>query len=128
MYADPDPPKPRPTKDTIAEERPDGHSAGPLDDMPTSYRFNPEYGELIDAWDAVKPQLDRLRTVLDKAYGMAVSPQTWDAPVGERYVQDIREWRNRLIAYRHSVLTTISDAAADTPRWIRIPAGSLRAQ
>ncbi|HEX4812880.1 MAG TPA: hypothetical protein VFV66_09030 [Nonomuraea sp.] len=113
MYVDPPPPRPK-----EPGERPPATAAGPLDNPPRAWEFNPDYQRLVNAWHAVMPQLESLRTALDKAYGLARSPQTWDAPVGERYVQDIREWRTRLAVYRHAVLTAISDEAADTPRWI----------
>jgi hypothetical protein len=113
MYVDPPPPQPMDPK-----ERPPQSAAGALENPPRAWEFNPDYARLITAWNTVMPQLDSLRTALDKAYNLARSPQTWDAPVGERYVQDIREWRTRLALYRHSVLTAISDQAADTPRWI----------
>src|SRR5687767_12518138 len=111
MFVDPPAPKP-----LGQDERPPRTIAGPLENTATTYEFNPDYQRLIVAWQTVVPQLETLKTALDKAYSLARSPQTWDAPVGERYVEDIREWRTRLSAYRHSVLTAISDEAADTPR------------
>ncbi|MEV0234290.1 hypothetical protein [Nonomuraea sp. NPDC050786] len=122
MYVDPPAPKPREPHET-----PPVSASGALDDPQRAWEFNPDYQRLVVAWNTVLPQLEALRTALDKAYGLAKSPQTWDAPVGERYVQDIREWRNRLAVYRHNVLTTISDEAADTPRWIPTTASAPHA-
>ncbi|GAA3218200.1 MULTISPECIES: hypothetical protein [Nonomuraea] len=122
MYVDPPAPKPRDPNET-----PPVSASGALDDPQRAWEFNPDYQRLVVAWNTVLPQLEALRTALDKAYGLAKSPQTWDAPVGERYVQDIREWRNRLAVYRHNVLTTISDEAADTPRWIPTTANAPHA-
>ncbi|MBF8194309.1 hypothetical protein ITP53_53350 [Nonomuraea sp. K274] len=125
MYVDPQPPKRPDPHDPM--DRPPINVPGTLDDPQRAWRFNPDYERLVVAWDAVLPQLDSLKTVLDKAYSLARSPQTWDAPVGERYVEEIREWRNRLAVYRHSVLTSISDEAADTPRWIPTTANAPHA-
>ncbi|MFG1702884.1 hypothetical protein ACFLIM_06805 [Nonomuraea sp. M3C6] len=122
MYVDPPAPKPK-----ERDETPPASTAGPLENPPRAWEFNPDYQRLVVAWNTVLPQLETLRTALDKAYGLARSPQTWDAPVGERYVQDIREWRTRLAVYRHSVLTSISDEAADTPRWIPTTANAPHA-
>lgn len=119
-----DPPAPTPMG---PRERPPETIAGALENQPRAWEFNPDYERLVVAWNTVMPQLETLKTVLDKAYNLARSPQTWDAPVGERYVQDIREWRNRLAAYRHAVLTAISDEAADTPRWIPTTANAPHA-
>ncbi|UBU15130.1 hypothetical protein [Nonomuraea gerenzanensis] len=113
MYADPPPPRAK-GRNESPPPSPDG-----LDGVQHPWKFNPDYQKLVEAWDEVLPRLETLRTTLDKAYSLARSPQTWDAPVGERYVEDIREWRRRLALYRHSVLTSISDAAEDTPRWVR---------
>ncbi|MEV0618070.1 hypothetical protein AB0I81_32425 [Nonomuraea sp. NPDC050404] len=113
MYVDPQPPRAR-ERNEAPPQPPGGLEAGQ-----PPYMFNPEYQKLIDAWDSVKPQLETLSAALDKAYLLARSPQTWDAPVGERYVETIREWRRRLAAYRNSVLTEISDTALETPRWVR---------
>ncbi|SEG58292.1 hypothetical protein SAMN05444920_103298 [Nonomuraea solani] len=122
MYADPPAPREKET-----DEVPPISSAGPLDIPQRAWEFNPDYQRLVVAWNTVLPQLETLKTALDKAYGLAKSPQTWDAPVGERYIQDIHEWRTRLAAYRHAVLTTISDEAADTPRWIPTSANAPHA-
>ncbi|RVX47850.1 hypothetical protein EDD27_10802 [Nonomuraea polychroma] len=119
-----DPPAPEPWH---KGDRPPRTTSPSQEDTPATYLFNPEYERLVVAWNNVKPQLDALRTALDKAYNLARSPQTWDAPVGERYVEDIREWRNRLALYRHAVLTAISDQAADTPRWVPTTAAIPRA-
>ncbi|MGW0804988.1 hypothetical protein [Nonomuraea sp. NPDC002799] len=121
MYADP--PRPRPFTSKDPKDQPPADPANTLGDQ-RAWEFNPDYERLVVAWDTVEPQLNDLRTALDKAYSMAKSPQTWDAPVGERYVEDIREWRTRLALYRHSVLTEISDQAADTPRWLPAKAGA----
>jgi hypothetical protein len=84
----------------------------------TTWVFNPEYQRLVDLWVKVAAPLDQLSKLLDKAYQMARSRDVWDAPVAKRYVEDLAEWRNRLALYRQSVLTAISDHAADTPRWV----------
>lgn len=118
MYVDPPPPKPY---DPDEVRRVD--VATPSMGSPALLRSNPDYERLVAAWEAVMPHLESLKIVLDKAYTRAMSPQTWDAPVGKRYVEDIRAWRERLLAYRHAVLTAISDEAADTPRWKPLPAG-----
>ncbi|MFC4011771.1 hypothetical protein ACFOY2_31385 [Nonomuraea purpurea] len=122
MFVDPPAPTPK-----TAEEKPPASAEDALQNPPRAWEFNPDYQRLVTAWNTVLPHLEGLRTALDKAYGLAMSPQTWDAPVGERYVEDIREWRNRLAAYRHSVLTAISDEAADTPRWVRTTANAPHA-
>ncbi|MEV4801239.1 hypothetical protein AB0K18_14635 [Nonomuraea sp. NPDC049421] len=122
MYVDPPAPRAK-----GRSEAPPITSTGPLEDPQRAWRFNPDYERLVTAWETVKPQLDDLRTVLDKAFALAKSPQTWDAPVGERYLEDIREWRNRLALYRHAVLTSISDEAADTPRWVQTTANAPHA-
>ncbi|MGN9838526.1 hypothetical protein ACTMTI_10445 [Nonomuraea sp. H19] len=122
MYVDPPAPKPM-----EPGERPPQTTAGALENTPRAWEFNPDYQRLVVAWNTVMPHLETLRTALDKAYSLARSPQTWDAPVGERYVQDIREWRTRLAVYRQSVLTAISDEAADTPRWIPTTANAPHA-
>ncbi|MET8139333.1 hypothetical protein ABZU32_03370 [Sphaerisporangium sp. NPDC005288] len=123
MYADP--PAPQPLQ---PGESPPG-SADPFspDGQATSWRFNPEYQKLIDLWQQVMPMLEQLTTSLDKAQQMARSRDVWDAPVAERYVQDMSEWRNRLSMYRQSVLSAISDQAADTPRWVPVAAGAPHA-
>jgi hypothetical protein len=84
----------------------------------TTWVFNPEYQRLVDLWVKVAAPLDQLSKLLDKAYQMSRSRDVWDAPVAKRYVEDLAEWRNRLALYRQSVLTAISDDAADTPRWV----------
>lgn len=122
MYVDP--PAPRPKE---PHEVPPISSSGALENPQRAWEFNPDYQRLVVAWNTVLPRLETLKTALDKAYSLAKSPQTWDAPVGERYVEDIREWRTRLALYRHSVLTTISDEAADTPRWIPTTANAPHA-
>lgn len=122
MYGDPPAPRAR-----EVGEQPPIAPGGPLDAPQRAWQFNPDYQRLVEAWNAVMPHLDTLSTALDKAYSRAKSPQTWDAPVGERYVEDIREWRNRLERYRHSVLTAISDEAADTPRWVQTTANAPHA-
>ncbi|MER6942738.1 hypothetical protein ABT294_01825 [Nonomuraea sp. NPDC000554] len=123
MYVDPPAPQPR----QPGEKPPASSSANPLDGQPRTWEFNPEYQRLVTAWQTVLPLLDTLTTSLDKAYQLARSPQTWDAPVGKRYVEDIAQWRSRLALYRQAVLTSISDEAADTPRWIPSSAGAPHA-
>ncbi|TMR21786.1 hypothetical protein ETD86_14070 [Nonomuraea turkmeniaca] len=125
MYVDP--PAPKAFNPYDPKDRPPSATAGALDDTTATWRFNPDYDRLVEAWNTVMPQLEQLRTALDKAYNRARSPQTWDAPVGERYVQEIREWRTKLAVYRHAVLTAISDRAADTPRWLPTTASIPRA-
>lgn len=116
-----DPPAPQPLQ---PGEMPPSSASDPFspDGQTTSWRFNPEYQKLVDLWQQAQPLLETLTASLDRAYQMARSRDVWDAPVAERYVQDMTEWRNRLDMYRQSVLTAISDLAADTPRWI--PAAS----
>ncbi|GGK85828.1 hypothetical protein Sme01_39080 [Sphaerisporangium melleum] len=124
MYADPPAPKPLQPGET-----PPASSADPFspDGQATSWRFNPEYQKLVDLWQQVLPLLESLTTSVDKPLQMARSRDVWDAPVAERYVQDMGEWRNRLGMYRQAVLTAISDQAADTPRWIPVAAGAPHA-
>ncbi|MFI7445484.1 hypothetical protein [Nonomuraea indica] len=123
MYADP--PAPQPMRP--GETPPAKPGANPLDPQPRAWEFNPEYQRLVTAWQTVLPLLESITTALDKAYRQARSPQTWEAPVGERYVEDLAAWRSRLALYRQAVLTAISDEAADTPRWIPSTAGAPRA-
>ncbi|WP_084960825.1 hypothetical protein [Thermoactinospora rubra] len=123
MYADPPAPQPR----QPGEMPPSAGTAGPLDGQPTAWRFNPEYERLVTLWQSVLPLLEELTGALDKAYQLARSPQTWDAPVGSRYVEDLGEWRTRLRLYRQAVLTSISDEAADTPRWVPVTTGAPHA-
>ncbi|MFE3453237.1 hypothetical protein ACFXJ8_30365 [Nonomuraea sp. NPDC059194] len=123
MYVDPPAPQPR----QPGEQPPATASASPLDGHPRAWEFNPDYQRLVTAWQTVLPLLETLTTALDKAYQLARSPQTWEAPVGGRYVEDLAEWRNRLALYRQSVLTAISDQAADTPRWVPAPVGAPHA-
>jgi hypothetical protein len=122
MYVDPPAPKPR-----ALGEAPPASATDALEAPPRAWEFNEDYQRLVIAWNTVLPQLETLRTALDKAYGLARSSQTWDAAVAERYVKDMREWRTRLAVYRHSVLTAISDAAADTPRWVKTTASAPHA-
>ncbi|MEU8247526.1 hypothetical protein [Nonomuraea sp. NPDC048916] len=123
MYVDP--PAPQPMRP--GERPPVTAGADPLSPQPRAWEFNPEYQRLVNAWQSALPLLESLTTALDKAYRLARSPQTWDAPVGGRYVEDIGEWRSRLALYRQAVLTSISDEAADTPRWIPSAAGAPHA-
>jgi hypothetical protein len=123
MYVDPPAPRPR----QPGEMPPAAATGGPLDNRPRAWEFNPEYQRLVTAWQQVLPLLESLTAALDKPYQVARSPQTWDAPVGGRYVEDITEWRSRLALYRQAVLTSISDEAADTPRWIPSPIGAPHA-
>ncbi|WP_049561033.1 hypothetical protein [Nonomuraea sp. SBT364] len=123
MYVDPPAPRPR----QPGEMPPKAGGGGPLDGQPRAWEFNPEYQRLVTAWQNVMPLLEGMSTALDKAYQLARSPQTWDAPVGGRYVEDMGQWRSRLALYRQAVLTSISDEAADTPRWIPSPIGAPHA-
>ncbi|SDQ94136.1 hypothetical protein [Thermostaphylospora chromogena] len=120
-----DPPAPRPLD---PRETPPKGSTDPLSpDAGRSWEFNPEYQRLVTLWQQVLPLLDDLTASLDKALRLARSPDTWDAPVGRRYVEDLTEWRERLQRYRRAVLTAISDEAADTPRWIPVETGAPHA-
>ncbi|GAA2385618.1 hypothetical protein [Nonomuraea africana] len=123
MYVDPPAPQPR----QPGEQPPVTTSGSPLDGQPRVWEFNPDYQRLVTAWQTVLPMLETLTASLDKAYQLARSPQTWEAPVGTRYVEDLAEWRNRLALYRQAVLTAISDQAADTPRWVPAAAGAPHA-
>jgi hypothetical protein len=123
MYVDPPAPKPlqpgeSPPRSSTDVLSPEGARA---------WEFNPEYQRLVTLWQEVLPMLDSLEVSLDKAHQLARSRDVWDAPVGERYVEDLSEWRKRLQLYRQSVLTAISDEAADTPRWIPSEAGAPHA-
>ncbi|GII91263.1 hypothetical protein [Sinosporangium siamense] len=109
MYVDP--PAPRPLQ-------PGEDGPAPRSDPTVVWTFNPEYHRLVVLWQQVMPLLDELTASLDKALRAAKSQDTWDAPVAERYVQDMDEWHGRLARYRLAVLTAISDEAADTPRWV----------
>jgi hypothetical protein len=120
-----DPPAPQPRQP--GENPPAGATGNPLDGQPRVWEFNPEYQRLVTAWQTVMPLLETLTTALDKAYRLARSPQTWDAPVGGRYVDEMAEWRSALALYRQAVLTSISEEAADTPRWIPSSAGAPHA-
>ncbi|WP_343953071.1 hypothetical protein [Nonomuraea longicatena] len=122
MYVDPPAPQPRQPGET-----PPSTGSGALDGQPRAWEFNPEYQRLVSAWQAVLPLLDTLTTSLDKGYQMGKDARTWDAPVGARYVGEIAEWRTRLGLYRQAVLTSISDVAADTPRWIPRATGAPHA-
>ena len=117
MFVDPKPPE-----EQHIDEKPPPSPPGEALDIPRAWTFNPDYVRLIEAWKSVMPHLEILREALDKAYDLARSPQTWDAPVGERHVEEIREWRTRLASYRHAVLTAISDEEVDTPRWVQTSA------
>jgi hypothetical protein len=121
-----DPPAPQPLQ---PGEIPPSYNSDPLspDGQATNWRFNPEYQKLVDLWQQAQPLLEGLTGSQDRAYQMARSRDVWDAPVGERYVQDMTEWRSRLGMYRQAVLTAISDQAADTPRWIPVASGAPHA-
>jgi hypothetical protein len=121
-----DPPAPQPMQP--GETPPVSASGGlPSPDAVTAWEFNPDYQRLIVAWRQVLPVLDTLATSLDKAYQLARSRDVWDAPVSGRYVEDITHWRASLGLYRQAILTSISDQAADTPRWIPAAAGAPHA-
>ncbi|RCG30897.1 hypothetical protein DQ384_13095 [Sphaerisporangium album] len=125
MYSDPPAPKPlQPGEMPPVSASPDPFSP---DGQATSWRFNPEYQKLVDLWQQAQPLLEGLTGSLDKAYQMARSRDVWDAPVAERYVQDMGEWRTRLGMYRQAVLTAISDQAADTPRWVPVSSSAPHA-
>ncbi|GAA3444687.1 hypothetical protein [Planomonospora venezuelensis] len=124
MYADP--PAPQPLQP--GEAPPQGRSSGlPSPETATAWQFNPDYQRLVVLWQQVLPMLETLTSCLDRAYQMARSRDVWDAPVGDRYVEDLTEWRARLGQYRQAVLTSISDQAADTPRWVPADAGAPHA-
>ncbi|MBG0813034.1 hypothetical protein [Planomonospora sp. ID82291] len=124
MYADP--PAPQPLQP--GETPPSGGTSGvPVPGAATAWEFNPDYQRLIVLWGQVVPLLDTLDASLDKAHRMGRSRDVWDAPVGERYVKDLTEWKARLGQYRQAILTSISDQAADTPRWIPVDTGAPHA-
>ncbi|GAA3428630.1 hypothetical protein ACWDTT_05840 [Streptosporangium sandarakinum] len=124
MYVDP--PAPQPMRQ--GETPPVSPTPGlPTPGTATAWEFNPDYQKLVTLWREVLPLLDTMATSLDKAYRMARSGDVWDAPVAERYVQDMTEWRNRLGLYRQAILTSISDQAADTPRWVPADVGAPHA-
>ncbi|WP_283137264.1 hypothetical protein [Rhizohabitans arisaemae] len=85
-----------------------------------SWVFNPEYEKLIILWRQVEKLLDELTPILDPVLTMARSKDVWDAPVAERYVQDLTRWRQDLIAYRATILGAISRLAGSeaVPKWI----------
>ncbi|MFF0573566.1 hypothetical protein ACFY19_28100 [Streptosporangium saharense] len=121
-----DPPAPQPLQP--GETPPVSGSPGlPTPDMAVSWEFNPDYQRLVMMWRQVLPELDELTSSLEKAYQMARSKDVWDAPVSGRYVEEMAEWRTRLGLYRQAILTSISDQAADTPRWIPVNAGAPHA-
>ncbi|MBB4914538.1 hypothetical protein [Streptosporangium saharense] len=121
-----DPPAPQPLQP--GETPPVSGSPGlPTPDMAVSWEFNPDYQRLVMMWRQVLPELDALTSSLEKAYQMARSKDVWDAPVSGRYVEEMAEWRTRLGLYRQAILTSISDQAADTPRWIPVNAGAPHA-
>ncbi|MER7127412.1 hypothetical protein [Streptosporangium saharense] len=121
-----DPPAPQPLQP--GETPPVSGSPGlPTPDMAVSWEFNPDYQRLVMMWRQVLPELDALTSSLEKAYQMARSKDVWDAPVSGRYVEEMAEWRSRLGLYRQAILTSISDQAADTPRWIPVNAGAPHA-
>ncbi|GIH90048.1 hypothetical protein ACFFMN_11400 [Planobispora siamensis] len=124
MYVDPPAPQPLQPGETPPSA---GTSALPSPDAATAWEFNPDYQRLVVLWRQVLPMLENLTSSLDRAYQMARSRDVWDAPVGERYVEDLAEWRTRLGQYRQAVLTSISDQAADTPRWVPVNAGAPHA-
>lgn len=120
-----DPPAPRPLQP--GERPPQGSTDVLSPEGAQAWEFNPEYQRLVTLWQKVVPELDALTASLDRAYRLARSPDTWDAPVARRYVEDLGEWRKRLEMYRKSVLTAISEEAADTPRWIPAETGAPHA-
>ncbi|GAA3116351.1 hypothetical protein GCM10010466_04270 [Planomonospora alba] len=124
MYADPPAPVPLQPGETPPTA---GGPGVPTPDTATAWEFNPDYQRLVVLWNEVMPQLEALTSALDKAYQMSRSRDVWDAPVGERYVKDLAEWRARLRQYRQAILTSISDQAADTPRWVPVSAGAPHA-
>lgn len=114
-----DPPAPQPLQP--GETPPASANAGlPSAEAVTAWEFNPDYQRLVMMWRQVLPVLDTLTGSLDKAYQLARSRDVWDAPVSGRYVEDMTEWRTRLGLYRQAILTSISDQAADTPRWVPV--------
>lgn len=120
MFVDPPAPKPMlpgetPPRQSPAEQLTPGGQT-------TTWVFNPEYQKLVELWNQVHPLLESLTTSVANVQKKAANPQVWDAPVVKRYLRDIAEWRKRVDLYRQSVLTAISDEAADTPRWI--PSGA----
>lgn len=113
-----DPPAPKPLQ---PGEKPPAQSGADLlkpGGQATTWEFNPDYQKLVELWQQVLPLLDKLVKSLDGPYKMAQDKDVWDAPVGDRYVAQIAEWQKMLLAYRKAVLTSISEQAADTPRWV----------
>jgi hypothetical protein len=125
MYVDP--PAPQPLQP--GETPPAQSGADPLspDGQARAWEFNPDYQKLVTLWQQVLPVMETLTASLDQAYQLARSTDTWDAPVAARYIEDLAEWRKRLGLYRQAVLTSISDQAADTPRWVPAAAGAPHA-
>lgn len=121
-----DPPAPQPLQPGETPPVPSS-SALASPDAAASWEFNPEYQRLVLMWRQVVPPLDTLAATLDKAYQLARSKDVWDAPVSGRYVEEMAEWRTRLGRYRQAVLTSISDQAADTPRWVPVDTGAPHA-
>jgi hypothetical protein len=121
-----DPPAPQPLRP--GETPPVSGGVGvPSPDTAMAWEFNPDYQKLVMMWRQVLPVLDTLTASLDKAYQLAKSSDVWDAPVSGRYVEDMTAWRTRLGLYRQAILTSISDQAADTPRWIPAAVGAPHA-
>ncbi|MDF5752541.1 hypothetical protein [Spongiactinospora sp. TRM90649] len=121
-----DPPAPQPLQQGEAPPQGTGDPLG-LDGQPRAWQFNPEYQKLVTLWQQVMPMMESLTGVLKEAERLAQSRDVWDAPVGQRYVEDIGEWQKRLGMYRQSMLGAISDQAADTPRWVPVDAGAPHA-
>ncbi|RBQ14826.1 hypothetical protein DP939_38325 [Spongiactinospora rosea] len=124
MFADP--PAPQPLQPGESPPASTGDPLG-LDGQTRAWQFNPEYQKLVTLWNQVMPMMESLTGMLKEARRLAESPDVWDAPVGRRYVEDIGEWDKRLALYRQSMLSAISDQAADTPRWVPVEAGAPHA-
>ncbi|GII56401.1 hypothetical protein Pth03_47900 [Planotetraspora thailandica] len=113
-----DPPAPIPMQPGETPPAPSGTDLLSPGGQPTTWVFNPAYQRLVDLWLEIVPVMDQLTGTLDEPYEQARSRDVWDAPVADRYVHDLAEWRERLAAYRQAVLSSISEQAADTPRWV----------
>ncbi|WP_062335810.1 MULTISPECIES: hypothetical protein [Herbidospora] len=122
-----DPPAPRPLQPGETPPAANGNDLLIPGGQATTWVFNPEYQRLVDLWFQVMPLMEKISTLLDRPYTLARSTDTWNADVAKRYVQQISEWRTRLGLYRQAVLTSISDEAADTPRWVPSKAGAPHA-
>ena len=91
MYLDPPAPQPR----QPGQNRPSTATAKPGSPAKGLGVQSRVPSCLVTAWQTVLPLLESLTTALDKAYRLARSPRTWDAPVGTRYVEDMKRGGGR---------------------------------